>query len=131
MAIVQILWFYILWHYTKAWQDLFRIIGNYLWFVGNYFSLGLLSRTLFSPWRRLAIVGGKGTPDSWFGAILINTFMRGVGFIARSFTIIAGSVVLFSCLVFSSVLLFVWLLLPIVVFFLFFAGLGQTVQSFF
>lgn len=131
MGFVQVLWFYILWHYTKAWQDLFRVIGNYLWFVGNYFSINLLLGTLFSPWRRMAIVGGKGTSDSFLGALLINTFMRVVGFLMRSITILVGAFVLFVCITLSCALIIVWLLLPVIVFFMFFAGLGQIIKSIF
>jgi len=131
MALVQVLWFYILWHYTKAWQDIFRIIGNYLWFVGNFFSINLLLRTLLSPWRRLSIRGGKGTGDSFFGALLVNTLMRAVGFLIRSMTILIGAVSLFVTIFLSFVFLIVWLLLPVIVFFLFFGGLGLIVKTVF
>ncbi len=131
MALVQVLWFYILWHYTKAWQDIFRIIGNYLWFVGNFFSINLLLKTLISPWRRLSISGGKGSEDSFFGALLINTLMRGVGFLIRSITILVGAVALFVTIVLSGAFLVVWFFLPIIVFFLFFGGLGQILKTVF
>ena len=128
MTFLQTLWFYILWHYTKAWQDIFRIIGNYLWFIGNFFSIGLLSRTLFSPWRRLSVSGGKGSKDGFFGALLINTLLRGVGFLARSITILVGVAALFLTIIFSCAFLVAWLFLPVIVFFLFFGGLGQVMQ---
>ncbi|MBI2476032.1 MAG: hypothetical protein HYV67_02210 [Candidatus Taylorbacteria bacterium] len=129
MAFIQVLWFYILWHYTKAWQDIFRIIGNYLWFIGNFFSINLLLKTLLSPWRRLSIKGGKGAEDSFFGALLINTLMRVVGFLIRSITIIFGAAALFATIALSGAFLVAWPLLPIIVFFLFFGGLGQIVKA--
>ncbi|MEK7575131.1 MAG: hypothetical protein AAB511_02785 [Patescibacteria group bacterium] len=129
MAFVQVLSFYILWHYTKAWQDLFRIISNYLWFVSNYFSIGLLWRTLFDPWRRMSIVGGKGSKDSFVGAILINTFMRAVGFLIRTVTILGGLFVLLIAVSLSCILILAWAFLPVIVFILFFAGLGQILKG--
>ncbi|MDO8663970.1 MAG: hypothetical protein Q7K44_00230 [Candidatus Liptonbacteria bacterium] len=129
MAFVQVLWFYILWHYTKAWQDIFRIIGNYLWFVDNFFSINLLLKTLLSPWRRLSIRGGKGTEDSFFGAFLINTIMRGVGFLIRSITILIGAVAVFMTIIFSFAFVIVWFFLPIIAFFLFFGGVGQIMKA--
>ena len=129
MTFVQTLWFYILWHYTKAWQDIFRIIGNYLWFIGNFFSINLLLRTLFQPFHRLSITGGKGREDSFFGALLINTLMRGVGFLVRSVTILVGAAALFLAIAFSCAFLVVWLFLPVIVFFLFFGGLGQVMKA--
>ncbi len=131
MAFVQTLWFYILWHYTKAWQDIFRIIGNYLWFIHNFFSINLLARTLFSPWRRLSIAGGKGAEDSFFGALLVNTIMRAVGFLIRSITILAAATVLFLTILLSCAFLIIWFFLPAIVFFLFFSGLGQVLQAFY
>lgn len=131
MVFVHLFSLYIFWHYTKAWRDIFRIIGNYVWFVSNYFSIRLLWRTLFDPWRRMAIVGGKGTGDSVVGAILVNTFMRGVGFLMRSITIFVGSLALLLTILCSCFLVFLWVTLPLVVFFLFFAGIGQILQNIF
>jgi hypothetical protein len=129
MGFVQVLWYYILWHYTRAWSDLFRVIGNYFWFVSNFFSVNLLLRTLFSPWRRLSISGGRGGEDSFFAALIINTIMRFVGFIARVFTIAFGLVALIITAVFGAAVVLIWLILPAVVFFLFFAGLGYIISA--
>ncbi|MDO8482944.1 MAG: hypothetical protein Q7S86_03965 [bacterium] len=128
MGFVQVLYYYIIWHYTRAWPDMFRVIGNYLWFVSNFFSLELLARSLFSPWRRLAISGGKGKEDSFFGALAVNTLMRLVGFGIRAVTIIAGIIALIVTIVVGCLVAIVWLLFPGVVFFLLFAGFGYVVQ---
>ena len=128
MGFVQVLYYYIVWHYTIAWPDMFRVIGNYLWFVSNFFSLELLSRTLFSPWRRLAISGGKGKEDSFFGALVVNTLMRLVGFGIRAVTIVAGAVTLLVAVFISCLAALAWVVFPALVFFLFFAGLGYVIQ---
>lgn len=129
MRLVQVLWFYILWHYTKSWTDFVRVISNYLWFISNFFSIKLLSRTLFSPWRRLSIAGGKGQEDSFAGALLINTIMRGVGFLIRVVTIVVGCIAIVAGILFTGILFVLWLLFPAVVFFLFFGGLGKILQG--
>ena len=128
MGFVQVLYYYIVWHYTKAWSDMFRVIGNYLWFVSNFFSIALLSRTLFSPWRRLAISGGKGKEDSFFGVLAINTLMRLVGFGIRAATIIAGFFSLLVTVAISCLGAIVWLMFPVVVFFLLTAGFGYVIS---
>ena|SRR3989338_3990678 len=128
MGFVQVLYYYIVWHYTKAWSDMFRVIGNYLWFVSNFFSLELLARTLFSPWRRLAISGGKGKEDSFFGALAVNTLMRLVGFGIRAVTIIAGAITILITGAISCLAAIVWLLFPAIVFLMFFAGLGFVIK---
>ena len=128
MEFVQVLWYYILWHYTKAWNDIFRLISNCLWFVGNFFSINLLLRTLFSPWRRL---GARGGEENIFGTLVINFLMRFIGFGMRLGTIIIGAVSLLFTMVASGIVLLVWLFLPVIVFFLFFGGLGKISQYFF
>ncbi|MCR4311075.1 MAG: hypothetical protein NUV54_00685 [Candidatus Taylorbacteria bacterium] len=124
MPLAKILWYYIVWHYTRAWSDMRRVASNYLWFTSNFFSIDLLLRTLFSPWKRLSISGGRGKEDSLFGALIINTLMRFVGFGIRLFTIAVGAVAL--CIVFAIAVVsaVVWLLLPAIIVVLFFAGIG-------
>jgi len=129
MGFVQVLGYYILWHYTKAWSDLFRTIGNYFWFISNFFSINLLLRTLFSPWRRLSVSGGRGGEESFFGALIINTIMRFVGFFARIIIIVFGVIALIITVVLSLLAILIWLLLPVVAFFLFFAGGGYIIEG--
>lgn len=127
MEFVQVLWYYTIWHYTKAWGDIFRIIANYLWFVGNFFSINLLLRTLFSPWRRL---GARSGEESIFGTLVINFLMRFIGFGMRLGTVIVGALSLLLTMALGSIVLLAWLFLPIIVFFLFFAGLGYVFNLF-
>ncbi len=129
MAFVQIFWYYIVWHYTKAFRDIFRITLNYLWFIENFFSINLLMRTLISPWRRLSISGGKGKEDSFFGAFLINTLMRLVGFLIRSVTIIFGALSLLATFALGFIFIILWLFLPFIIFILFLAGTAQFIKS--
>lgn len=119
--------YYILWHYTRAWRDMARVVGNYLWFVANFFSLELLAKTLLSPWKRLSVSGGRGGEESVVGALIINTLMRFVGFGIRSVTIVAGVCTLFLTIAAAAAIAILWLLLPVIVFILFFAGLGSVI----
>lgn len=128
MGLVQVFWYYINWHYTKAWSDILRIIANYLWFVGNFFSIELLAKTLFSPWKRLNISGGRNQEDSFFVALFINTLMRFIGFGVRMLTIIIGMIALIITAAISCVAVIVWFVFPAIFLFLFFAGLGYILN---
>lgn len=67
-----------------------------LWFFGQFFSLGLLLRTLFQPFKRLR--------DESF---IVNVIMRLVGFFLRSFVIILGVITeIIVILIFPFVFLF-------------------------
>ena len=56
------------------------------------FSIGLLLRTLFSPFKRMEEERKKGSLkfEDWGGAIIINLLMRLIGSLVRSVIIIAG-----------------------------------------
>ncbi len=115
---------YLIWHYSIGLADLFRIVGNFLWFIWNFFSIPLLFKTLFSPWKRLS--EGKKKPglhpDEFFGNLIVNSIMRLIGVFARLIMIVFGLV--FCVLVFVSGILaiVVWLTLPVLVPFLFLLG---------
>ncbi|MSR78646.1 MAG: hypothetical protein EXS59_00665 [Candidatus Taylorbacteria bacterium] len=124
MSLVQFFWYYIIWHYTRAWRDMMRLVSNYLWFVGNFFSINLLLKTLISPWKRLSVSGGKGGEESFVGAFIINTLMRIVGLFIRLFTISIGVVCLIAVVGLSVLVALVWLCLPAIIIGMFFAGVG-------
>lgn len=101
-----------------------RLVSNYLWFVGNFFSINLLLKTLISPWKRLSVSGGKGGEESFVGAFIINTLMRIVGLFIRLFTISIGVVCLIAVVGLSVLVALVWLCLPAIIIGMFFAGVG-------
>lgn len=106
---------YLYWHYFLAWRDGWQIYRDLLWFVNHFFSINLLVKTWFSPWRRLGeTYRGGFNLSAWLAALVINLTMRLVGIIARTALITVG--VLSWLLVFLSglVSVFIWLLLPLV-----------------
>jgi len=116
MGFATLLPVYFLWHYTTALRDLIGLWGNFLWFVLNFFSVGLLARTLFSPWRRLKEYKRSRGLDlgEALGNAAVNLIMRLVGVFVRAATIIAGLVVGVFVLASGVVAFFVWLAMPAV-----------------
>jgi hypothetical protein len=112
------------WHYGGAIRNLFQIWSNFVWFIFHFFSLGVLTRTLFAPWRRLDEGYAKGlAPEAWLQTLIVNGLMRTVGFIIRLIFIIVGSLVLLVMIILIVPVLIIWLLLPIVILTLFISGL--------
>ncbi len=73
----------------------FIVWKNLLWFFAQFFSLALLLKTLFQPFKRLR--------DESF---IVSAIMRAVGFLLRSFVIILGIITeLIIILIFPLVLL--------------------------
>lgn len=72
---------------------------------------------------------GKGGEESFFGAFIINTLMRGVGFLIRFFTILIGAFCLLVTMLLSFLAALLWLIFPVAIFFLFFAGVGYVTRA--
>jgi hypothetical protein len=114
MALSTILASYIFWHYGQAYKDLKTIFLNLIWFLFHFFSISVLLKTLFSPWKRVVDETYKGGLDieGYASATLVNIIMRLVGFVSRSILILAGLICIIFILI-SAILVFIaWTLLP-------------------
>lgn len=114
-SLLHIPFSYLLWHYTVAWSDLVRLYRNFSWFLWNFFSIRILFGTLFSPWRRLH-EGARKDIGGLLGSVIINLILRGIGFVARSATILTGLIALILLALFFLVFLVAWPFLPFLVF---------------
>ena len=122
--LIQVIPQYILWHYTLGLRSTAAFGTNLLRFLFAFFSLSLLIRTLFSPWRRLGEDYTKGLrPGAWFETFVINTLMRLVGFLIRLGLIFAGVVTLLLGVILFLSLVIGWLLAPVIIISLAVAGL--------
>ena len=104
---------YIEWHFIAAPKEILKGWGNILWFGFNYFSVPLLLKTLFAPWRRITWSYGRGfDPGRYLFIFSSNLISRILGAIMRTFLIVAG-IGLGLCLVVLGGTFFVfWFLLP-------------------
>ncbi|MCL4387155.1 hypothetical protein M1307_02025 [Patescibacteria group bacterium] len=108
-------WAYAKWHYGQGLRELFRVAGNFLWFISHFFSFRLLSKTLFSPWKRLGENYEGGFNLSAFAsALVVNTLMRVVGFVTRMAVLLSGFVSYILAAIFSFFIFVIWILGPIV-----------------
>jgi hypothetical protein len=107
---------YIGWHYSRGLVDLCQVWGNFFWFVGHFFSIPLMFRTLFAPWRRLNEHYPRFFDVEAMGeALIVNVMMRIVGFIARVVLITIGILSYLFVLIAGMLALMVWISLPIAV----------------
>ena len=105
---------YVLWHYTRAFTELAQTGANLLWFIGHFFSLGTLVRTFFAPWKLMA----ESYPSiidigQFFETLIVNTLMRAVGIIMRSFLLVIGIITLLAGTLCYILAFIVWILLPL------------------
>lgn len=101
------------WWYTTAWKNLARTIQRRIERALDFFSVGLLLRTLFDPFRQIAAVRGQGNINQQFHAWADRSFSRFVGaFIRGTFIIVGGLVTAFLC-IFGVVQMLIWPVLPL------------------
>lgn len=123
MIVGRLLKSYFLWHYSFALTAWWRIYGNCLWFLYHFFSVSILIRTLFSPWRRLAENYSSGfVPQVIAETLVVNTLMRLVGFTIRvSFLLFAWCVII-GAFFLGWLTLVLWLVAPLLIPFVFLIG---------
>lgn len=111
-------------HYSHALLAGLSLWKNMVWFVFNFFSVSLLVRTLFEPWRRLAEDYAPGfNLSNWATAFLVNIIMRVVGVILRLAMIVAGLVATGGVVLVGFVSIVIWILLPAILALLLLTGL--------
>lgn len=109
MAIVGIFW----WWYGAGWKLAFdravlRIAGLY-----DYFSIDLLLKTLFSPFRQISAGGVDGPINIKIRAFFDQLLSRIIGAIVRLIVIAIGSLTLLLSIIFAVVYLLGWAILPL------------------
>lgn len=127
MAFGRSLKSYFGWHYSSALVAWWRIYTNLLWFLSHFFSVGLLLRTLLSPWRRLAEnYPRRFAPTVIAEIVVVNLLMRLVGLTIRVIFLAFALVVLLGVFLLGWVALMAWLLAPFLVVSLFLIGFYLT-----
>lgn len=120
---------YLHWHYLKAPKNYFHIVHNLAWFLVHFFSIEILLRTLFSPWRRLGEEYKKGfRPGEFIETFLLNIIMRFTGAIIRLVFVAVGVVSVIGVWIGAVLFFVVWMLMPLVVAGLIIAGLALMIM---
>lgn len=110
----MVIWGVLAWWYTDGWRQQMKKIKNRLEGTIDFFSIGLLLSTLFSPYRQISAGNVRGPINVQFQAFFDKIISRLVGMVVRLIMIMAGSLVLLFQLLSSLLLLAIWALLPVV-----------------
>ena len=106
---------YFSWWYYDEPAYLWRCLTIVVKKVYASFSVGILLRTLFDPWKRDVYGAENPSLDMRFKIFLDNLISRFVGFTVRVFTIIIGLILTFMVLILLLGLFAVWLLMPVLI----------------
>ena len=103
---------YLVWHYSRAFRDIFSLWFNFMWFVTHFFSIPLLFRTLFSPWKRLSDEYERAGIEKMAETFVFNLMSRVLGGVVRSIFLGIGLSMLLLITAVLVILCVVWLFLP-------------------
>ena len=101
------------WWYGRGWSGRISIIVQRIYSTADYFSVGRLLMTLFSPYKQISSGSVDGSINIMMRQMVDQTVSRLIGAFVRTFMIILGLVVLFIHIVVGSVVLLLWLILPL------------------
>ena len=101
------------WWYTTAWKALGRKIGQRVDTAMDFFSVSLLLRTLFDPFRQISAGQVRGSIDAQARAWADRTFSRFFWAFIRTLFIMIGLLVAVFVMLLGLLQLVVWPLIPL------------------
>jgi len=102
------------WHFFDVPKGILKAWKNFLLFNFNYFSVVLLLKTFFSPWRRYSWSYGRGfNVRRYVEVFFSNLLSRILGAIVRSFLIAFGLITEIFILCLGLIVFLGWLILPV------------------
>ena len=103
------------WWYLRGWLIYFDGFRAKMRNLADFFSIGLLLRTLFQPFRQISAdeTGEKGGLEGMLIAFFDRLLSRFIGFVVRIFIIVAGIIAMtvqFTC---GLVIALLWPCIPL------------------
>jgi len=102
------------WWYTQGWGLLSKNMYRRLIRTSQLFSMPILLRTLFAPWRRIITYPGTSIQTK-LQASVDNLVSRMVGFVVRLLVLLVAIIMLGLISLIACIELLAWPLLPLVI----------------
>lgn len=103
------------WWYGEGLKGRLRQTWQHIRGVAEAFSIGQLLMTLFSPFRQVSAGTVRGGLADKFQAFIDKTISRFIGAMIRTFTILAGLVVIAVVFIYEHIILILWPLMPLLI----------------
>lgn len=103
------------WWYGRGWLSQLNRTNSHWRSTVEYFSIGQLFATLFSPFRQIS-AGNTNSPNPMVAirALFDQLVSRLIGGIVRSFTILIGVMAIILQFVYESIILVLWFFVPVI-----------------
>lgn len=106
------------WHFFEAPKGILKAWRNFLAFNLNYFSIFLLLKTFFSPWRKYKWGYSKNfSVNGYLETAFSNFVSRFLGAFMRFFLILLGIFAEAVVFLTGAAVFITWLILPFLIFF--------------
>lgn len=110
------------WWYGRGWKQIVSNAEQRFVKVSHMFSVPVLLRTLFSPWRRI-ITYPSASLDAKFRAMGDNLVSRAVGFTVRFMVLVTAALFLGVMAVYSLLEILLWPFVPLLSVFMLVKGI--------
>ncbi|USN96821.1 MAG: hypothetical protein H6797_01295 [Candidatus Nomurabacteria bacterium] len=101
------------WWYTAGWRGRAKLIAVQLDGTIDYFSMDLLIKTLFAPYRQISAGGVDGSLEVKMRALVDKLFSRIIGAAIRLVILIIGAITIMLQALMGGLILLVWGLAPL------------------
>jgi len=112
----MVIWGMLAWWYTDGWYQCWLGFKERLESTFDYFSINLLLKTLFAPFRQISAGNVRGSLDVQLRAFLDRLISRCIGMVVRLVMILVGAVTILLTFIIGGLTLFFWALVPILPF---------------
>lgn len=103
------------WWYGDGWLARIKMMKDRLAASADFFSIGLLIKTIFAPFRQISAGRVSGPVGVQLRALFDKLVSRFIGALIRLFMIVIGSFVLFFQALFGIIFIAVWPIVPLFV----------------
>jgi len=102
------------WWYGNGWKSRLVMTKSALVRSLDFYSIDLILRTLFSPYRQISAESSVGSMGVNFRAMIDKLISRIVGFIVRSFVLVFGMLVIVTQTLIGIIIGILWLFIPLI-----------------
>jgi len=101
------------WWYGAGWRQRITFLRARLTGVMDFFSIDLLLRTLFAPFRQISAGNVQGPIAVQMRAFFDQLISRSIGAVVRTFMIIIGCLAIILYAVIGGLLIVAWAFIPL------------------
>ncbi len=102
------------WWYGEGWKQRLLVARENLASTYDYFSIDLLARTLFSPFRQISAGKVRGSLEVQLRALFDQLLSRVIGATVRTIIIVMGTLTLMLTIILNLMAVLLWGVVPFV-----------------